>query len=102
VTLAASFLAWYSSLRFLARSLLLLELSHLIRLHPGVLLLPAVKRLFRDPTCRIRFATGIPSSACFNTATICSIENRFFFIANSPPFKVKFAEKLTSCLVRFS
>ncbi|PTQ76166.1 hypothetical protein C8R21_1131, partial [Nitrosospira multiformis] len=24
---------------------------------------------------------------------------RFFFMANSPPFKVKFAEKLTFCLV---
>jgi hypothetical protein len=36
---------------------------------------------------------------CFNTATICSTENRFFFMANSPPFKVKFAEKLTSCPV---
>ena len=32
---------------------------------------------------RIRSATGSPSSACFNTATICSTENRFLFMVIS-------------------
>jgi hypothetical protein len=36
------------------------------------------------PTFRITSATGTPSSACFTTATICSTENRFFFIQNPP------------------
>jgi hypothetical protein len=38
-------------------------------------------------------------AACFQTATICSIENRFFFMENNLPFKVKFAEKLAFCPV---
>src|SRR5262245_2194751 len=63
----------------------LLELTHLVGLKPGVLLLPAIERLLRDPTRRITSATGRPSSACFSTATICSTDNRFLFTANLPP-----------------
>jgi hypothetical protein len=36
------------------------------------------------PTFRISSATDTPSSACFSTATICSTENRFFFMQNLP------------------
>jgi hypothetical protein len=77
----------------------LLELPHLIQLHPRVLLLPAIERLFRNPHQPDQVRHRHPKLSLFNTATICSIENRFFFMANSPPFKVKFAEKLALCLV---
>jgi hypothetical protein len=46
----------------------LLHLPSLICLHTNILLLPS--------------ATGTPNSACFNTATICSTEKRFFFTQN--------------------
>lgn len=36
------------------------------------------------PVCRTKSAVGNPSSACFKTATICSTENRFLFMANLP------------------
>lgn len=36
------------------------------------------------PVWRTRSATGNPNSACFKTATICSTENRFLFMANLP------------------
>jgi hypothetical protein len=36
------------------------------------------------PTLRIRSATGVPTSASFNTDTICSTENRLFFTTRSP------------------
>jgi hypothetical protein len=45
--------------------------------------------------------TRMPSSACFKTATICSTENRFRFVANLP-LPTKFAEKLTLRLIRNS
>jgi len=32
-------------------------------------------------------ATVLPTSICFNVATICSTENRFFFTANSLPLQ---------------
>jgi hypothetical protein len=43
---------------------------------------------------RLAGAHQFGSSACFNTATICSTENRFRFIAK-PPSIVQFAEKLS-------
>ena len=36
------------------------------------------------PTLRTTSATDAPSSACFTTATICSTENRFRFMAYRP------------------
>ena len=71
----------------------LLEFPNLVRLQSRVLLLPAVERLLRDPTCRRISATGIPNSACLSTATICSTENRFFFTTNLLSSRLKFAEK---------
>jgi hypothetical protein len=58
------------------------KFAHLIRLHPRVLLLPAAKHLLPDATCWMMPATGNPNSACFNTATNCSAENCFRFMAN--------------------
>src|ERR1017187_9384298 len=47
------------------------------------------------PTRRINSASGIPTSACFRTATICSTLNRFCFTANLPSLGIRFCRKLT-------
>jgi hypothetical protein len=36
------------------------------------------------PTFLMSSAAGVPSSASFSTATICSTEKRFFFTTRSP------------------
>src|SRR5262245_58575764 len=46
-------------------------------------------------------ATGIPSSACFSTATICSTENRFLFTTNPSLSRCKDCRKLTLTLGQF-
>ena len=61
-----------------------------------------VEGLLRDPTWRIRSATGMPSSACFSTATICSTEKRFFSTANSLAQRASVCRKLTLELVQNS
>jgi hypothetical protein len=43
----------------------LLEPSQLTNTQPAVKLLPAVKRLLRNPHPAITSATGVPVSACF-------------------------------------
>lgn len=78
----------------------LLQLADLVDLQPSELLLPAVERLFADPTRRISSATGIPISACFTIVTICSTENRFRFIRQNLPSS-DFAENSLSNWINY-
>jgi hypothetical protein len=58
----------------------LFKFANFIRFQTAILTLPAVICLFGYPTWRIKSATRRPSSAYFNTATICSVEKRILFI----------------------
>src|SRR5512146_1669082 len=54
------------------------------------------------PTCRISSATGIPTSACLSTPTICSTEKRFLFTAqNLPSSGPRFCRKLALTVYQF-
>jgi hypothetical protein len=53
------------------------------------------------PTFRISSATGTPTSACFNTPTICSTENLRFGIFPSTLRVPVYAEILTFALDQF-
>jgi hypothetical protein len=63
----------------------LLEFARLVRFQTGIFLLPAIKSLFRDAGLADEVGDRQPSSACFTTATICSTEKRFLFMAPIPP-----------------
>lgn len=63
----------------------ILKLSHLanlIDLNASVLRLPATERLLADPCLPDHLCYRTPTCACFNTPTICSTQNRFFFISS--------------------
>jgi len=63
----------------------LLDLTNLVDLQAAELLLPAIERLFADPSRPISSTTGIPISARFTVDTIWSTENRLRFIEQNPP-----------------
>ena len=53
----------------------MLQLRDLVRVQASVPPLPTVKRLLADPHHPVQLGHRTPTSACCNTATICSTEN---------------------------